>query len=91
MFLVTFNNTIEIAKYPADVKTIELTSPNRKHIFQSGESILAISIKNKNNFIELHLDKPINNYRRWYIPVEYYGYIEIEDISSVSSGETTCT
>ena len=87
MFIVTFIETIEIAKYPADVKTIVLTSPNRKHIFNSGESVLAISIKNKNNFIELHLDKPIKNYKRWYIPVEYYGYIEVEDLSSVSSGE----
>lgn len=88
MFIVTFIENIEIAKYPADVKTIELTSPNRKHIFNSGESVLAISIKNKNNFIELHLDKPIKNYKRWYIPVEYYGSIEIEDVSTIGSRET---
>lgn len=89
MFIVTFIETIEIAKYPADVKTIKLTSPNRKYIFNGGESVLAISIKNKNNFIELHLDKPINNYRRWYIPVEYYDYIQLEDISTISSREAT--
>lgn len=88
MFIVAFIENIEIAKYPADVKTIELTSPNRKHIFNSGESVLAISIKNKNNFIELHLDKPIKNYKRWYIPVEYYGSIEIEDVSTIGSRET---
>lgn len=88
MFIVTFIETIEIAKYPADIKTITLTSANRKHIFNSGESVLAISIKNKNNFIELHLDKPIKNYKRWYIPVEYYGSIEIEDVSTIGSRET---
>jgi hypothetical protein len=90
MFLVTFTETIEIAKYPADVKTIKLTSPNRKHTFHSGGVVLAVSIKNKNSFVELYLDKPINSYRRWYLPIEYYEYIEIKDVSSVSSRETTC-
>ena len=91
MFLVTFTETIEIAKYPADVQTIKLTSPNRKHTFCSGNVILAVSINTKNSFVELYLEKPIKTYRRWYLPIEYYGYIEIEDVSSVSSREATCS
>lgn len=88
MYLITFLKECEIAKYQADPKTIALTSANRKHKFAEGEIVSASMVNTKNDFIELHLLKPINNYRRFYIPSEYEEYIKITFIDSVSHHRT---
>jgi len=80
---IVFLEECTIAKFPAEPSVIKYTSRDRKHTFSANCSFEIKSFTEKNGFLELIFNRPVNNNYRWYVPKEYVEKVKIIDSRSI--------